>query len=349
MDINRIDKAIIEALNRRNSIPRPVGLFHGDMGICFALYMINKRDPSDEVEKKADDLLESVINRLRTVADPSFENGLSGIGFAINYLHKEKCIDGDIDDILYQIDATIYRYVNNNDNKLTPHLNGLVGFLIYVVERLNNPEHNKDSFLHELDVYLLRSIIDKLFIYLPKGLKTLNEDMFPTLIWDFPILFYYLGEALKTNVYNAKISNMIRALEIYLCSIIPYYNLNKILMANSLYSLNLGLNNEKLRKHIDLLINATDFSLIPDEIDRGLNCFYGGWCNALINLTIANQYIRNKTVLSQIKEQHILIQKYAEKSIEEIMQKKEDVAIDLAEGLSGLSLIYSVLPQIFLV
>lgn len=349
MDINRIDNAIIEVLNQKNRISSPVGLFHGDMGICLALYMANKRNPSEEKEKMADELLDSVINRLKTVVDPSFENGLSGIGFAVNFLHKEKCIDGNIDDILYQIDAAIFRYVNNDEVKMSPHLNGLVGFLIYIVERLNNLGHCKDSFLHELNINLLRSIIDRLFLDIPKGLKTLNEDMFPTLLWDFPILFYYMGEALKTNIYNTKISNMIRTLEIYICSIIPYYNLNKVLMANSLYSLNLGLNNENIRKHIDLLINAVDFSHISDEIDRGLNCFYGGWCNALINLTIASQYIGNKTILSQIKKQRMLVSKYGEESIDDILQKNENVAIDMAEGLSGLSLTYSVLPKMFLV
>lgn len=347
MDLNKIDNMILDVLKEKKGTSNSIGLYHGDMGICFSLYMANKRNPSEEMEKYADELLDKVIEKLKIVFDPSFEHGLAGVGFGINYLHKQGCVDGDIDDILFHIDASIYKFLNDQESQISPHLNGLIGYLMYAVERLNNPFHQKDNFLNELVKNMFRGIIDKLYLYLPKELKKLNEDMFPTLLWDLPILFYYFGEALKTNVYNVKIYNMFRSLELYICSIIPYFNLNKILVANSLSFLNKRLGNERIKSHIGLLYHTVDYSHIVDEIDRGMNCVYAGWCNALINLNTASSFIDDEKILSEISNQKGRIWEYAEQCLENIQNNdKEKQKIDLVDGLSGLSLCFSLMPNL---
>lgn len=346
MNINIIDDIIVKVIAEIHRNTAPIGLFHGDMGVCLALYMSNKRAPSYEKEKCADELLDHVVENIKFVEDPSFESGLSGIGFAINYLHKEKCIEGDIDDILYQIDASVYRHLNNFEAKISPHMNGLIGYFIYIVERLNNPYHNRNTFLHELHVSLFRLIVNKLYSYFPKELRKLNEDIFPTLLWDFPLLFFYMGKAIGLNAYNAKIVNMMKTLKFYICTIIPHYDLNKMLIANSLSFLNTKLKDANMKKHISLLYNAVDYNHIMDEIDRDMNGFYGGWCNALINLTIAVRFIESESMKSMIIKQHHNICKYSEKCVEKMLNNNK-IPIDLIDGLSGLSLAYSILPEMF--
>ena len=119
----------------------------------------------------------------------------------------------------------------------------------------------------------------------------MNEDIYPTLLWDFPIYYYYLGEALKLNLINAHISSFIQSLEAYICSIFPYYDLNKLLIANALTHLNNQLKNVNISNHIDLLYKSVNFLRIKEEIDNNMDSFYGGWCNALINLTLSYRYL----------------------------------------------------------
>ncbi len=341
----KINNKILDVLKNSHNVPNSIGLFHGEIGICFALYMANKRNPSEEYVKYADQLLDNILIKVHKMSNPAFENGIAGVGYVINYLHKTNCIEGDIDDILFQIDATVFKIINDDNTKITTHLNGLIGYLGYVVERLNNPFHNENSILHELCASMLRNIIDRLYLSMPNALKRINEDIYPTMLWDFPILFYFLRLALDSNVYNVKIHHTMDYLDFYICSIIPYYDLNKIVLANSLSFLNERLNNKNIKTHIELLYNAVDYSNITNEIDRHLNTFYGGWCNAIINLTIANKYIANDDIHQKINSTKKIIMEFVKKNIDMIITQNSN--INLADGLSGISLACSLYPKAF--
>lgn len=109
---------------QKGTLSQDIGLFNGDMGICLALYlsrMAKDMPLSAETETHADKLLEHIISEARNAINPAFDNGLSGIGWAINFLHAHKCIEGDIDDILYNIDASIYKELTKK-SRHTKHL-----------------------------------------------------------------------------------------------------------------------------------------------------------------------------------------------------------------------------------
>ena len=49
-----------------------IGLFLGDMGVCFSLYLMNKTFNDEEVENIADELLDKVIAAITQMNDLSF-------------------------------------------------------------------------------------------------------------------------------------------------------------------------------------------------------------------------------------------------------------------------------------
>lgn len=150
----------IKELIKKGSSQTP-GLFSGNMGICFSLYVINKELKDIEIERIADNLLEKTINEISTMKDVSFDKGLAGIGCAINLLHMNNCIEGDIDDILYNIDATIYKNLcQQNQHHSVDLLNGLIGYLLYIVSRFKNERHKKDIFQNTINESILRIIIE---------------------------------------------------------------------------------------------------------------------------------------------------------------------------------------------
>ncbi|MCR4769280.1 MAG: hypothetical protein K5874_03600 [Bacteroidaceae bacterium] len=347
MDIDKLDKCLVDVIKSGKYDNNLVDFFYGQMGICAALYMSNKRNSNMEIEQLADKFLDCILEKTKTIVDTSFEHGLSGIGFAINFLHKEGCISGDIDDILFSIDASIYKQLNDDEIKVPPHLNGFIGYLAYIVERIENPFHNKESLLHEIDMSMLRRIINNLYLLMPVYLKKLNEDLSPTFLSDCSILFYYFGRLLHANVYNEKIKKMISNLEVYVCSVIPHYNLNKILIANTLSYLNEKLRNESVKKYIKILYDAVEYEKIINEIDRGVNSFNVGWCNALINITIALKYIEDNDKVLMLYSQREKISSYADKCINEILTcNNNNVKANFINGISGVSFALSILLRL---
>lgn len=347
MNIDKLDKILVDILKNETCYNRSVDFFFGDMGICFALYLSNKRNPNIEIEQLADELLERILKKTKSIVDTSFERGLSGIGFAINYLHREGCISGDIDEILFSIDASIYKELNNDEIKVLPNLNGFIGYLAYIVERVDNPFHSKESLIHEIDMSMLRNIINNLYLLMPKYFKKLNEDLSPSLLSDCSILFYCFGRLLHANVYNERIKKMIRNLDPYICSIIPYYNLNKILMANSLSYMNEILENESVKKYIKILYDAVEYENLVKEIDRDINSFNFGWCNVLINIAIAVKYIDDNEKVLMLYSQKNKISRYADSCINDILtSEKNIVKVDFINGISGLSFALSMLLRL---
>ncbi len=343
--INKLESIILDELKCKSN--RPLGVFNGNMGICLALYIKNKYLPSELCEKVADKLLELIENQLEFLDDFSMENGIAGIGWAITNLHKQKCINGDIDDILFQIDATIYKKLNDSRYKIPANYNGLIGFLMYLTDRLSNPLHNTKTILHSLLVSAFRQTIDKLFHLMPKELNAISKDLFPNMIWDFPILFYYIGKALDLDLYNDKINNMIDIWEMQLFTILPYYNINKLELAVSLFSLNQRRNSLTTNNYIDNLIKTTDFSIISEEIDRDIHTFYTGWCNALIILDLSKKFINDKKIICEVETQKSIINQYRITTFEQYISSPGKKDITLVNGLCGLLLAYILFPKAF--
>ena len=90
-------------INNCNDNIEQLGLFEGIMGNCLALYLLNKQIHCIEAERIAENMLERVSNEIYKIQSNTLDKGLSGIGWAINELLKTNCVEGDVDDILYEV------------------------------------------------------------------------------------------------------------------------------------------------------------------------------------------------------------------------------------------------------
>ena len=118
-------------------------------------------------------------------------------------------------------------------------------------------------------------------------------------------------------------------------------------MANTLSYMNEKLGSESIRKYIKILYDAVEYEKIINEIDRSFNSFNAGWCNALINITIAVKYIGDNDKVLMLYSQKEKISNYADKCIKEILTCKENnVKINFINGISGVSFALSVLLRL---
>ena len=326
-------------------------LFSGNLGLCFSLYHLNKIIHDEEIEMIADNLLNKVINSIITMTNPSFANGLCGIGWAINYLHMNKCIEGDIDDILYNIDAIIYKKLHNHQETINADFeNGLIGYLTYIVFRLMNDEHKEYCLQKQLNEATLRAIVDKLEISVPCRIPMLSKDLCPSILWEFPILFFCLGKALKLGIYKEKICCMCENWSYLFTNILPYLNINRLAVANSLAYSNSVIKNQAIDSYIDTLFYSVNFHSYIHEIRKESVQLCGDWFYAILNSYMAKNLMDRKHVrYPELENTHKKLLDLYNKNVDGTLSKIEKTMpnITFVNGYSGALLSYCLINNDF--
>ena len=333
-------KKIIESSN--------IGFFTGKMGLCLALYLLNKKYCIPQAENAADNLMSQICEQAKKIWNINFDSGLPGIGYGINMLSKYNCIEGDIDDILHDIDAILYRELTTYKFQVNnTYTTGLIGMGLYLVSRLNNPAHQSASVQHRLIEAALRIVIDKLYDTAPSVLGNISKDLYICALWDSPLIFCFMAKAFDVGVYQEKIKAMVRSWCLYIQGSLPYYNINKLALVFSLTYLNKRVCNQNISRHIDLLLTATDFDEIPNEVEYHVTNINEGWMYVLLLLEKA------KGCMPKSHPKYSSIEKCRKRIVEECQAmnihilKEENINVTFIGGLSGIAVMYSLFPEVF--
>lgn len=345
-----MNKTIIELIKNilQKEQPNNMGLFSGSIGTCLALYVINKKLKDSELCVIIDTMIENTIEKTASVRNLTLDNGLLGIGIAINYLIANNYVEGDVDEVLSDIDAKLYSTLKNNKIKFGISCStGLIGMLVYLVERLSSSK-NCESITYKLNVASLREVINRLERIMPSLFSGLTKDVFLSIINNYPILFIYLAKAYDLNVYSKKILATFRVWSILLESYSPYYNTNKLYMAIALQYLNTKINNSHLDKYIDLLIKSIDKEKLIKEIDIKIFNINEGFLFVSILLYAAEHLFGNMDFGSVCHglRQNILCKfmPLYRKYLDEV--DENNICLNLINGFLGVEMINELYPEI---
>ena len=107
------EKMLNHLILHANDVPNAIGLLDGKMGIALVLAHYARCSRKKKIEHAADFLVENVMNQLTTTVSIDFANGLSGIGWGIEYLIQNNYMKGcgadilqDLDERIMQVDVT---------------------------------------------------------------------------------------------------------------------------------------------------------------------------------------------------------------------------------------------------
>ena len=126
-----------------------MGLINGKMGIAFYLYHYARYADDPIYSDFADDLIDEILAAMiRLPVD--FENGVIGIAWGVNFLMKNKFVDGDPNDIFSNIDTKLFVNVKNNPQC------SLFGYGLYYLLRRDNVDLSNQAEL--LLEYFLRQL-----------------------------------------------------------------------------------------------------------------------------------------------------------------------------------------------
>lgn len=317
-----------------------VGLLHGKMGPCLALYLLNKKYKMPDAEKIADELLSDIVSGLTNVDQIGFDYGLSGIGWGINLLHEYDCAEGEIDEILFEIDAFLYRKVNSYEfEQLNSYPRKIIDVWLYFIARLENPNHSIHSNLHRIDIAAIRNIVNKVYETAPSHFENMSKDLHVNILWDYPLLVYLMAKTYDIGIFREKIASIINIWEHHFWRSIPYNNINRISLALSLLFINIRIRNSGIEEYVRLLYSSINTKKILREIDYSITNIKDGWLYILFllykNIKILGQ---DDIKVSLMECQEMIIKKILiSGGIESRIERLPPTFID---GISGIAYMY---------
>ena len=323
-------------------------LFTGDTGVCLALYLLAKVYNIPQEETEADKLFDGIHYAVANITDTSFDKGLSGIGWAVNLLNMHGCIEGDIDEIFEDVDAPIYKVLTKYDEQISTRVtNGLLGYLLYLTARLENPNHNCDRIVDRLLRAAIRNVVNKLYDSASTIFPQLSKDIYTTALWDFPILFTLLARVHDLDIFREKIESMVHGWIMYLESAWPHYNINRLSLAASLLYLNSRCQDKDMDIQLNQLLSTVDFMKMEDEVDDRIMNANEGWFYFLFVLKKATELMpRENSVAIQADQ---LRKKLLHDNVPRFREKlqKGISNISFVNGVSGIAVLLALYPHVF--
>ncbi|WP_288359754.1 lanthionine synthetase LanC family protein [uncultured Bacteroides sp.] len=151
-----LTERIINHLLIHSPFIKDIGLYHGKMGIAIAFYHYALYSQDIIYSKYADELVEQIYNSINSNSPINMENGLCGIAWGICHLIQHNFVEGEINEILDEIDNKIMERSLLYIKDITLPT-GLEGIYIYVLERKKLAKMQKSqipfdsTYLHTLD------------------------------------------------------------------------------------------------------------------------------------------------------------------------------------------------------
>ncbi|HEY4789522.1 MAG TPA: glycosyltransferase [Bacteroidales bacterium] len=128
-------KRIAQFLILKSSEINHLGLAKGKLGIAIFLYHYAKLANEDTYREIADELIEDVYQKAKTIKTLDFYNGLTGIGWGIEYLIRNGFIEADSDTTFAEIDHLLLQRITSGINFYE-----LTDYLLYFQSRLKNSQ-----------------------------------------------------------------------------------------------------------------------------------------------------------------------------------------------------------------
>lgn len=264
---NRLQR-IANVLLLNASFTDNIGLLNGKMGIAIFFYQYGRYSNNKVYTDYAGELIDEFYEEISTNTSVDFANGLTGIGWGIEYLVENKFIDADTDEVLAEIDNAIYKSMLNSP-LLLDNGNDLFGYGLYCISRLRGHENDNDNLttlIKKEHLIYLTDECERLLVYrryLEFNILQLSVSTINSLLW-------FLLEMEGLGLFPTKVRKVLKYLPDYISHEEGGLKRNAdmfILHALSTKATEL-LTDEELRKQYLGLISRTEDELknnIPDE------------------------------------------------------------------------------------
>jgi len=207
------------------------GLLNGKMGISIFFYRYGRYLDNKIYTDYAGELIDEIYEEIAINTPLNFASGLTGIGWGIEYLVKNKFVDADTDEALADIDNTVYRNMLNSPLLLESE-NDLFGYGHYCLSRLRgheNDDDNLNTLIKKEHLIYLTDECERLLVhkrYLEFNILQLSVATINSLLW-------FLLEINRLGLFPSKVRKVLKYLPDYI-SKGPAENKADLLILNEL-------------------------------------------------------------------------------------------------------------------
>lgn len=144
-DKDSLMKEIANYLVLNNHLANGVGLINGKLGVVIYLFHYARYTDRTVYAELAELLLDQVVNEMSSVTSPdSFDEGIYGIGWGIEYLYQHRFIDCDTNEVLEEIDQKVKAIPLDSIDDFNSE-GGVGGILRYLSARLYTIENERKT------------------------------------------------------------------------------------------------------------------------------------------------------------------------------------------------------------
>ena len=195
----------------------------------------------------------------------------------------------------------------------------------------------------------MRAIINGLAEAMPATFDYISKDLYTSILWNYPLLFIYINKALKLNIYNDRIINILKEWTFYINAYSPFYNINKLYLAVSL--LNQTVKISKIERQIKNLLFAIDIDELYNEIDPKIMDINEGWFFVVMLLKAAEDIFKTTAYKETFSNTRIKIEKnygiLYDDFIERRKRQNRKFNASLIHGIAGIEIIDSIRNFLF--
>ena len=133
-----------------------LGLENGRCGLVLSSFLLSEKD--ERYKEKTFIHLDYLLDHVYESTSLSFNEGLMGIGWTLEFLTQNQYISNSCDSLLHEIDDIIYKWVNFHQLDSFSLNNGYIGTLLYFCYRLRGDRilsPNRELALKECTVRIL--------------------------------------------------------------------------------------------------------------------------------------------------------------------------------------------------
>ena len=254
--IEVLDKKIL-ALKGDQSI----GLADGKMGQCIYFYCISRISGNKKYRQKAESLIGGMFEQIKNTKVYDIKNGLSGLGLGIDYLMKNKYAEGNVNDVLEEVDNALFRQICNpekfNDGDISLQLQLIYYFTVRLETQKNNSEN--ECLFREVVMDAINFISERIYSFFSDELRTFNMEN--------PSVMSLLSLSQCDKLYKEKIGNILKDISFNTLSKIPVLHANRLYLLYAMDKINKKMETKGWDEHIKLLARESDIeNIIENEL-----------------------------------------------------------------------------------
>lgn len=187
-----------------------IGLLNGKMGIAIFFYHYSRYCGNKIYEDYAEELVDEIYEEINNGTPVNFASGLTGIGWGIEYLVKNKFVQSDTDEALSEIDTAVYR-----NTLYRPFLlesgNDLFGYGLYYIARLReygNDDNNLNTLFKKQHLIYLTDDCERILShkkYRDYKIESLSTDTINSFVM-------FLIEMNRLELFPSKVERLFHTL-----------------------------------------------------------------------------------------------------------------------------------------